>query len=163
MENTLVDSQVHILSFSFLQFQLGLLLDVIQLSHIHPPPLSPRGHGDCHVQFLHPGAVTTTTTQPLVDPWVLLPGALHSPTVLLQSCTRMIFLSSAIYKLNSKRNHCPSTDRTTAIKFSFEKGWGKRNLWPQFLFLCIQATERKVYLTLKMGKYLTERKLRIRE
>lgn len=43
MENTLVDSQVHTLSFSFLQFQLGLLLAEIQLSHLYPPPLSPRG------------------------------------------------------------------------------------------------------------------------
>lgn len=132
MENTLGGSKVHTL-LSLLQLHWRLLPDVIQLSHRHPV----AGWPSCSEAF------TVTPTKPSVDPWVLFLSGMHSP-VLLQSCIGVL---SAIYKLTGKCNHCPSTDRTTVIKFFTWKKVEKK-----FLYLCILAIQRKVQLTLKMSK-----------
>lgn len=76
----------------------------------------------------------------------------------------MISRGSAIYRLNGKRNHYPITDRTTVIKFSLEKKWEKKkSLVSIFIPMYSGYRKKKVYLILKMVKYLTEIKLWIRE
>lgn len=114
------------------------------------------------IQLLHSEIITPTTvcgSLSSISRWYSF-----SFSSIAISHTGMISHDSAIYKLNGKWTHYPITDKTTVIKFSLEKKMRKEEIWPQFLYLCIQATEKKkVYLIPEMVKYLTEIKPRIRE